>query len=275
MIKRIIFLLFIAISIVGCETINSEEEYFASVRGVVKQVNTDTPISGVTVHLDSLVTTTSESGSFSFSNIPFGPHTLSATKPDFEKFNKSLVLEAFEITFDIDMAYAIQSTTLSGSVTDTSGNGLAGATLVIFSPTKFLNKFTKTDSNGNYLFEDLYIPDATNFVIRASRSDYNPDSKKVTALPDQTHNLSFELTYKPNYVLGEVIIGLENGVEEDDIKPRIEELDLEWKRYYKNIGAALIGVPVGEEKLWVEKLKEEPMIWAAQLNHFIDQRGGQ
>ena len=51
------------------------------------------------------------------------------------------------------------------------------------------------------------------------------------------------------------------------VKQRIEELQLEWKKYYENLGFALISVPVGEEKLWAEKLAEEPMIRSAELNH--------
>ena len=69
------------------------------------------------------------------------------------------------------------------------------------------------------------------------------------------------------YVPGEVIISLEESVQETDIKQRIEELELEWKKYFENLEFALIGVPVGEEKLWAEKLAEEPMIRSAELNH--------
>lgn len=69
-----------------------------------------------------------------------------------------------------------------------------------------------------------------------------------------------------DYVPGEVIISLEEGVKEIAVKQRIEELQLEWEKYYENLRFALIGVPVGEEMLWVEKLAEEPMIRSAELN---------
>ncbi|REL33550.1 hypothetical protein DYD21_09045 [Rhodohalobacter sp. SW132] len=75
------------------------------------------------------------------------------------------------------------------------------------------------------------------------------------------------------YTPGEVIIALEDGIEEADIVPRIEEFELQWKEYFENIGYALIGVPVGEEELWVEKLKQEPMIRNAQLNRKVELRG--
>ncbi len=75
-----------------------------------------------------------------------------------------------------------------------------------------------------------------------------------------------------DFVRGEVLIGLEDGVEKHQVKNRIEELNLEWKRYFEHLGIALIGVPVGKEKYWVEKLKEEPLIKYAQLNHKVDLR---
>ena len=76
-----------------------------------------------------------------------------------------------------------------------------------------------------------------------------------------------------DYAPGEVLISLEDGVKEADIIPRIEEFELEWKEYFENLGVALIGVPVGEEKMWVEKLEKEPMIRNAQLNREVEQRG--
>lgn len=76
-----------------------------------------------------------------------------------------------------------------------------------------------------------------------------------------------------DYVPGEVLITFEEGVQETDIKQRIEVLELEWKNYLENLGFALIGVPVGEEKLWVGKLKEEPMIRNAELNHKFEVLG--
>ena len=69
-----------------------------------------------------------------------------------------------------------------------------------------------------------------------------------------------------DYVPGEVIISLEEGVQETAVKQRIEELQLEWEKYYENLRFALIGVPVGEEKLWAKKLAEDPMIRSAELN---------
>lgn len=70
-----------------------------------------------------------------------------------------------------------------------------------------------------------------------------------------------------DYVPGEVLISLEEGFQETAVKQRIEELQLEWEKYYENLGFALIGVPVGEEKLWAEKLTEESMIRSAELNY--------
>lgn len=76
-----------------------------------------------------------------------------------------------------------------------------------------------------------------------------------------------------DYVPGDVIISLENGVQESDIKPRIEEFELEWKEYFEYLGSAHIGVPIGEEEMWVQKLIEEPLIRNAHLNRKVEYRG--
>lgn len=76
-----------------------------------------------------------------------------------------------------------------------------------------------------------------------------------------------------DYVPGDVIIHLENAVQESDIKPRIEELELKWVEYFEHLGAAHIRVPIGEEKMWVKKLKEEPLIKNANLNRKAQYRG--
>ena len=47
----------------------------------------------------------------------------------------------------------------------------------------------------------------------------------------------------------------------------VTELGLEWKKYIKNIGVALVEVPSGEEQYWIDELKSHPLIATAQLNH--------
>lgn len=90
----------------------------------------------------------------------------------------------------------------------------------------------------------------------------------------QTTSVEDELVVEDelDYAQGEVLISVENDVEESEIKSRIEELNLEWKKFYEHLGGALIGVPIGEEEIWVEKLKKEPLIRNAQLNRKIELR---
>ncbi|MDI6401752.1 hypothetical protein QLX67_07090 [Balneolaceae bacterium ANBcel3] len=74
------------------------------------------------------------------------------------------------------------------------------------------------------------------------------------------------------YAPGEVLVQLEEGVEKEEAMKRIEELNLEWKRFYSTVRVVLIGVPVGEEKKWVELLREEPIIRLTQLNGRVSLR---
>lgn len=84
--------------------------------------------------------------------------------------------------------------TIQGSVTDRgSGNELAGAAVVVSSPAEFFGQYATTDSAGNYLFSELNISEPTDFSFQASLSGYTSASKSITALPQQTVLLDFEL----------------------------------------------------------------------------------
>jgi hypothetical protein len=77
---------------------------------------------------------------------------------------------------------------------DNSGTGLSGAAVVITDPPELSNRFTSTDSSGQYVFDDLDITEATDVTLRATENGYNPSTRTITALPEQTYNLNFELT---------------------------------------------------------------------------------
>ena len=75
-----------------------------------------------------------------------------------------------------------------------------------------------------------------------------------------------------DYVEGDVLVSLADGYSEKYLKPRIEELQLEWMEYFEHLNVALIGVPFGEEDYWIEILKEEPMISNAHKNRKVELR---
>lgn len=81
-----------------------------------------------------------------------------------------------------------------------------------------------------------------------------------------------ERSVEPEYASGEVLISLEHGDKMEETKARIEELGLEWKDYFDNLGVALIGVPAGQEVYWVKELEEEPLIRYAELNRKVELR---
>ncbi len=84
--------------------------------------------------------------------------------------------------------------TIQGNVSDgSSGNALAGAALIITEPISLSSTFTSADSAGNYIFDQIDISDATDITIRASQTGYISETKSVTALPNQSINLDFDL----------------------------------------------------------------------------------
>ncbi|GAB5408825.1 MAG: hypothetical protein BalsKO_11900 [Balneolaceae bacterium] len=84
--------------------------------------------------------------------------------------------------------------TIQGEVNDSSsGNGISGVALIITSPDALSGTFTSSDSLGNYLFDNIEISEATDIAIRASQNGYNSSEKTITALPNQSINLDFDL----------------------------------------------------------------------------------
>lgn len=109
---------------------------------------------------------------------------------------KRIIIYAFVLFF---IGSACQSTnddfvTIQGNVSDaSSGNALAGAALIITAPVSLNGTFTSADSSGNYIFDQIDITDATDITIRASQTGYISQSTTITALPNQSINLDFDL----------------------------------------------------------------------------------
>lgn len=106
-------------------------------------------------------------------------------------YSYALILSVFLISCE---ANNNTSVTIQGEVNDgSSGNGIAGAALIINSPAAFSGTFTSTDSSGSYLLDNIEITEATQFSITASQNGYISSEKTITALPEQVINLNFDL----------------------------------------------------------------------------------
>lgn len=75
-----------------------------------------------------------------------------------------------------------------------------------------------------------------------------------------------------SFVPGEIIVRFAKDVTEEAAREFVTDVEeLTWKedlsKGSESGKAALLGVPVGEEKSWVEKVEKEPQVKLAQVNH--------
>ena len=85
---------------------------------------------------------------------------------------------------------------IQGAVTDAqTGNSITNATVQITSPAEFNDRFTRTDSVGQYTFGNIEVSELTTVSISASATNYTAQSRSVQiASGDNVTNFDFELT---------------------------------------------------------------------------------
>lgn len=87
---------------------------------------------------------------------------------------------------------------------------------------------------------------------------------------------SSELIPGEDYTEGELLIGFNEDVGEDEAKELIVGLNLTLKETHDlwNINVLVINVPIGEEQLWIETLEKENDIDYVELNYIVETQGG-
>ena len=112
--------------------------------------STQKPIYGVRVTLDNIRSTTTDAqGSYAFSEVSDGKHTLRCSKTGYVGIKQDIVASIDSTVFDISMECIRR--TLSGTVTDSStGAGLSGVTVTLDG-----ERTTTTGSSGAYSFSNV------------------------------------------------------------------------------------------------------------------------
>jgi hypothetical protein len=84
---------------------------------------------------------------------------------------------------------------IQGAVTDAqTGNSIANATVQITSPQELSDRFTRTDSVGQYSFGNIEVSELTNVSLSASATDYTGQTRSLQiASGDNITNFDFEL----------------------------------------------------------------------------------
>ncbi|HEY6967677.1 MAG TPA: carboxypeptidase regulatory-like domain-containing protein [Candidatus Angelobacter sp.] len=107
------------------------------------------PITGAAVRGDGLTVMTNSSGSYTLNNVPAGSVTLTASAAEFQQATETVTVTAGNTTAAPAMTLASNLGNVTGTVTDTSNNAIARATV------SFGGGSTTTDANGVYNFTNL------------------------------------------------------------------------------------------------------------------------
>lgn len=149
-----LFLLFLFLFFVGCDTTTEPQNQdppppptptYGNLKGVVKSVSTNTPISGVVVSCGGITATTLADGLYQLNNITTGQQTLTATKSGYENYSTSVNITTGTLSRDIQLTTSISQTSLSGTVRDAETNQpLSGVKVTVAGMIDY------TDASGNY-----------------------------------------------------------------------------------------------------------------------------
>jgi uncharacterized protein (TIGR02145 family) len=123
----------------------------ANISGNVYYAGTKIPVSGVTITISNKTFTTSTTGSYGISEIASGNEVITASKPDYDPFSKSLVLSSGDNTLNIEMTSGIYTNTITGTVKTSIGTIISGVIVYLLNEDgSSTNIHDQTDASGKY-----------------------------------------------------------------------------------------------------------------------------
>ena len=219
-------------------------------------------IEGVTIRLTGasvLTAFTNDSGEFSFTNMPNGSYTITPSKSGYTftpETKLSLVNESNSTdNLFVGSSGASNSNRITGRVVDEYGVGVPDADMVI-SRGMMDQKYTKTDQDGYYLFEDF---ENGYWVVLVDHDSYDIDNPSITISVSNEQKVVDDFsgpyigytsdisgTIRDNWggVLEGVAVTVHHGTMEttvtsdEDGEYRFEDIPAEWTY---NITASLFG----------------------------------
>ncbi|MDF9745116.1 carboxypeptidase regulatory-like domain-containing protein [Natrinema salsiterrestre] len=169
------------------------EERAGSVEGTVTDAD-DEPIAGASVTVGDQETTTDENGTYSLELEP-GEYTLAVSAEGYVDASETVTVEAgATATADVTLEPVPTDGTLEGTVTDTDGEPIAGATVTVG------DQQTTTDDNGTYSLE----LEAGEYTLAVSAEGYEDASEDVTVEVESTTTADVTLEERTGSVEGTV-----------------------------------------------------------------------
>ena len=150
------------------------------VQGVVTDLETGAPLSGLSVNLGGVSATTQADGSFTVIGVPVGPRTVSVNAEGYDPYSASVTIEADMSLLRIALSRSLpppgSPANVRGVVTLQGQESNAGATVVALSDGDQEVDRATTNDAGEY---GLLLPPGP-YTLRASASGFTPQEQVVT-----------------------------------------------------------------------------------------------
>ncbi|MBV8208060.1 MAG: carboxypeptidase regulatory-like domain-containing protein [Acidobacteria bacterium] len=147
------------------------------------------PVAGASVSADGVTATTNAGGSYTLANLPAGAVTLTVSAPGEQTATQSATVVAGSSTTVAPVTLTSNAGNVTGKVTDSSGNAIAGASV------GFGGASTTTDSTGAYSLDG--IPAGTIQLV-ASATEYQSVTQTVAITGGNTTTANFSLALSSN-----------------------------------------------------------------------------
>jgi hypothetical protein len=142
-------------------------------------------ISGATVWYAGGTTTTDSGGNYSFANVLVGTYTVTGSASGYQTASTQNIAVSAGATSTVSFTLSPISGSIAGTVTNTSGVGIAGATV------SYSGSSVVTDSNGNYTLSNLSVG---TYSVTASATGYQSSTQSnVNVTANNTTTANFTL----------------------------------------------------------------------------------
>ncbi|GAA4876753.1 hypothetical protein GCM10023310_65670 [Paenibacillus vulneris] len=163
------------------------------------------PSSVVRILMNQLIIATvnaDNNGNYAVSNLAPGNYTVRAEAPNYQRSVLGALIEPFQTT-TVNFQLDPNPSTIIGTVTDASGNPLAGTVLTVRIDTAAGPNVAKSisDINGQYTVLDL-TPD--DYFVTAAADGFQLSVQGIIVTPGSTQTLNFSLSPEPSTIQGTV-----------------------------------------------------------------------
>ncbi|WP_377887184.1 carboxypeptidase regulatory-like domain-containing protein [Alkalihalobacillus sp. R86527] len=181
------------------------QENPGTLTGTITDATTSAPLPGTTIQVTNglgvtvATSTTDLNGEYTIEMLAPGFYTVTFVAPGYGSQTVGAKIQSEQTTtLDVPLEQLVGA--ISGTITDTLGNPVAGSVIEIFS-NNVLVASTTTDSNGNYIINNL-IPGA--YSITASNNGFSSETVGASVIVNETSTADVTLTPNPGTLTGTV-----------------------------------------------------------------------